>query len=49
MKRLIAAWSSVIERNTRLRRRLVSLAEKPSTALNQEQEVGMKWKTKRGS
>src|SRR5512132_3667689 len=49
MKRLIAAWSSMIERKTpRWRRRLVSLAKKPSTALSQEQEVGVKWKTKRG-
>src|SRR5512133_2086930 len=36
MKRLIAAWSSMIERRTpRWRRRLVSLAKKPSTALSQ--------------
>ena len=48
-KRLMAAWSSTIERNTpRLRRRLLSLAKKPSTALSQEAEVGVKWKTKRG-
>src|SRR5438105_9895182 len=34
-KRLIAAWRSTIEQNTpRLRRRLVSLAKKPSTALS---------------
>ena len=39
----------MIERKTpRWRRRLVSLAKKPSTALSQEQEVGVKWKTKRG-
>src|SRR5512132_1869839 len=39
MKRLIAAWSSMIERKTPCwRRRLVSLAKKPSTALSQEQE-----------
>ena len=31
-----------------LQRRLVSLAKKPSTALSQEQEVGVKWKVKRG-
>src|SRR5260221_6234788 len=49
MKRLMAAWRSTIERKTpRLRRRLVSLAKKLSTALSQEQEVGVKWKTKRG-
>ena len=35
-------------RNTpRLMRRLVSLAKKPSTALSQEHEVGVKWKVKR--
>ena len=45
----MAAWSSEIEQNTpRLRRRLVSLAKKVSTALSQEHEVGAKWKTKRG-
>jgi hypothetical protein len=32
----------------RLRRRRVSLAKKPSTALSQDAEVGVKWKTKRG-
>src|SRR5947208_15788062 len=48
-KRLIAAWRSTIEQNTpRLRRRLVSLAKKPSTALSQELEVGVKWKVQRG-
>ena len=41
-KRLMAACSSTIERNTpRLSRRLVSLAKKPSTALSQEHEVGV--------
>ena len=41
MKRLMAAWRSATERNTpRLRRRLESLAKKPSTAFSQEQEVG---------
>ena len=45
----MAAWSSTTERNTpRLRRRLVSLAKKPSTALSQEAEVGVKWKVQRG-
>src|SRR5512144_1123469 len=40
MKRLIAAWSSMIERKTpRWRRRVVRVAKKPSTALSQEQEV----------
>ena len=38
-----------MERKTpRLSRRLVSLAKKPSTALSQEQEVGVKWKVQRG-
>ena len=31
-----------------LQRRLVSVAKKVSTALSQEQEVGVKWKVKRG-
>lgn len=31
-----------------LRRRRVSLAKKPSTALNQDAEVGVKWKAQRG-
>src|SRR6202040_1539458 len=48
-KRLIAAWRSTIEQNTpRLRRRLVSLAKKPATALSQEAEVGVKWNVQRG-
>ena len=39
-KRLMAPWSSTIERKTpRWRRRVVSLAKKPSTALSHEQEV----------
>src|SRR4030088_411421 len=43
-KRLIAAWRSTIEQKTpRLGRRLVSLAKKPSTALSQLAEVGVKW------
>src|SRR5580700_10870221 len=41
--RLIAAWRSATDRNTpRLGRRLVSLAKKPSTALSQDAEVGVK-------
>src|SRR3954465_3791832 len=45
----MAAWSSTTERNTpRFSRRLVSVAKKVSTALSQEHEVGVKWKTKRG-
>ena len=48
-KRSIAAWSSGTDRNMpRLRRRFVSLAKKPSTALSQEAEVGVKWKVQRG-
>ena len=47
-KRLIAACRSSTEWKTpRLRRRFDSLAKKPSTALSQEDEVGMKWKVKR--
>ena len=45
----MAAWSSTIERNTpRLSRRWVSLEKKPWTALSQEHDFGVKWKTKRG-
>ena len=44
-KRLMAACRSTTERKTpRFKRRLVSLAKKPSTALSQEHEVGVKWK-----
>jgi hypothetical protein len=47
--RLIATWRSMRERKTpRLRRRLVSLAKKPSTALSQDAEVGVKWNAQRG-
>ena len=46
----MAACRSTIERKTpRLRRRRVNLAKKPSTALNQEAGVGVKWKTNRGT
>src|SRR5713226_4430855 len=49
MKRLIATWRSTRERKTpRLRRRLVSLAKEPSTALSQDAEVGVKWNVQRG-
>ena len=45
----MAAWRSTTERNTpRLSRRLVSLAKKLSTALSQEDEVGVKWKVEAG-
>jgi len=41
----MAAWRSTIDRKTpRFSRRRVSLAKKPSTALSQEHEVGVKWK-----
>src|SRR5579872_6655145 len=40
----MAAWRSATDRKTpRLRRRLVRMAKKPSTALSQEAEVGVKW------
>src|SRR6188474_2788191 len=45
----MAAWRSTTDRKTpRFRRRLVIVAKKVSTALSQEQEVGVKWKVKRG-
>src|SRR5438552_13664890 len=48
-KRLMAASRSATDRNTpRLRRRVVSLAKKPSTALSHDAEVGVKWKVQRG-
>ena len=48
-KRLIAACRSETDRNTPLlRRRLVSLAKKPSTALSQEADVGVKWNVQPG-
>jgi hypothetical protein len=44
----MAACRSTTERNTpRVKRRLESLAKKPSTALSQEQDLGVKWKVKR--
>ena len=44
----MASLSSWRERNTpRLRRFLVSFAKKLSTALSQEVDVGVKWKTNR--
>src|SRR6202042_1176330 len=47
--RLIAAWRSTTDRKTpRLRRRFVRTAKKPSTALSQEAEVGVKWNVQRG-
>src|SRR6516225_8523846 len=48
-KRLMAACRSTIEWKTpRLRRRWASLAKKPSTALSQEAEVGVKMEDKAG-
>src|SRR6202158_2452092 len=48
-KRLMAACKSATDRKTpRLNRRLVSLAKKPSTALSQDAEVGVKWNVQRG-
>ena len=44
----MAAWRSTMPLKTpRLSRRRASLAKKPSTALSQEAEVGVKWKWKR--
>jgi hypothetical protein len=46
---LIAAGRSTSEwKAPRCRRRRVSVAKKVSTALTQEQEVGVKWKVQRG-
>ena len=43
----MVAWRSTIEWKTpRLRRCFASFAKKPSTALSQEQDVGVKWKKK---
>src|SRR6266700_5184395 len=48
-KWLMASSRSATDRNTpRLRRRFVSLAKKPSTALSHDGEVGVKWKVQRG-
>ena len=45
----MAAWRSATDRKTpRLSRRLVEVAKKPSTALSQEAEVGVKWNVQRG-
>src|ERR1700726_2147731 len=44
-KRLIASCKSTTDTKTpRFNRRFVSLAKKPSTALSQDAEVGVKWK-----
>src|SRR6266700_2672054 len=48
-KRSMAACRSATDLKTpRLRRRVVSLAKKPSTALSQDAEVGVKWNVQRG-
>src|SRR5665213_242589 len=48
-KRLIAACKSMTDRKMpRFNRRFVSLAKKPSTALSQDADVGVKWKVQRG-
>src|SRR5271163_4882760 len=45
----MAAWRSATDRKTpRFRRRLARTAKKPSTALSQEAEVGVKSKVQRG-
>ena len=45
----MAACRSTTEQKTpRLRRRLVSLAKNPSTALSHDAEVGVKWNVQRG-
>jgi hypothetical protein len=49
MKRLMASWSGAREWKTpRFKRRLVSLAKNPSTALGQGAEVSVKWKVREG-
>jgi hypothetical protein len=46
---LIASCRATTEGNTpRLSRRLVSVANKVSTVLSQEHEMGVKWKVQRG-
>src|ERR1035437_8250813 len=48
-KRLIAACKSTTDRKmARFNRRFVSLAKKPSTALSQDADVGVKWNVQRG-
>jgi len=45
----MGAWRSATDRKTpRLRRRLVRMAKKPSTALSHDAEVGVKWNVQRG-
>jgi hypothetical protein len=48
-KRLIAACKSTTDRKMpRFNRRRATLAKKPSTALSQDAEVGVKWNVQRG-
>ena len=48
-KRLIAACKSKTDRKMpRFNRLFVSLAKKPSTALSQDADVGVKWNVQRG-
>ena len=48
-KRLMAARKLTTDKKTpRFNLRFVSLAKKPSTALSQDAEVGVKWKVHRG-
>src|SRR4051812_35532370 len=47
MKRLMAGLEVDDGAEPRFSRRLVSLAKKPSMALSQEHEVGVKWKVQR--
>jgi hypothetical protein len=45
----MVCFRSSTERNTpRLRRFFVSVAKKPSTALSQDADVGVKWNVQRG-
>jgi hypothetical protein len=46
---MAACRSTTDWKTPRLRRRLVRVAKKPSTALSQEAEVGVKWNVQRGS
>src|ERR1019366_2589976 len=49
-KRLIAAWKATTDREKppRFNGCLVRWAKKPSTALSQDAEVGVKWNVQRG-
>src|SRR5208282_6305520 len=48
-KRLMAACKSTTDTKTpRFNRRFVSVAKKPSTALSQDADMGVKWNVQRG-